>query len=81
RLHTDWAIVNYEVIPPMPLAGERSRLQVSVGIAAIIEPLPQTVEVVLKIDGVQKGVEKMDRKMLENLLDQLKSTRDNGSSN
>ncbi|MEM1655794.1 MAG: hypothetical protein QXY27_05695 [Nitrososphaerota archaeon] len=55
RLHTDWAIVNYEVIPPMPLAGERSRLQVSVGIAAIIEPLPQTVEVALKIDGVQKG--------------------------
>jgi len=55
RLHTDWAIMNYEVIPPMPLAGERSRLQVSVGIAAIIEPLPQTVEVALKIDGVQKG--------------------------
>ncbi|MEM4883488.1 MAG: hypothetical protein QXK53_05530 [Nitrososphaerota archaeon] len=47
--------MNYEVIPPMPLAGERSRLQVSVGIAAIIEPLPQTVEVALKIDGVQKG--------------------------
>ncbi|MCS7126341.1 MAG: hypothetical protein NZ929_05475 [Aigarchaeota archaeon] len=56
RLHTDWTIVDHKITPSVLHVGERTKLQVSVGIATIIEPLPQTVEVVLKIDGIQREI-------------------------
>lgn len=54
RLHTDWAIADYMITPSTPRAGEVAKIQVFVGIETILEPLPQTVEIILKIDGDQK---------------------------
>ena len=49
--HTDWRVEEAWFTPPSPRAGEVVSFEVSVGIVTLIDPLPQTVDVALYLDG------------------------------
>jgi len=50
-LHTDWRLTESSITPPSPKSGELVSFQAAVGIVSLIDPLPQTVDVALYLDG------------------------------
>lgn len=51
--HTDWMIVEHWMTPSSPKTGEAVTFYITVRINQLIDPLPQTLQVVLILDGSQ----------------------------